>query len=140
MILRIKKFQKRCRFKNKISHKNYHLLKGNIGFVSFDNFSIYKNQVECCRLLLKRELKKKGVVFIRCNYFIPVTRKSTGVRMGKGKGDIDFYKSFICKNQCFIELKGVSFMFGVRLLRKISYKLPYNLGLLTDKGRIYYLK
>nr|YP_010049283.1 60S ribosomal protein L16 [Pleurostomum flabellatum]QPL15623.1 60S ribosomal protein L16 [Pleurostomum flabellatum] len=124
------RFQKRCIYRLNIRHSNFFLEKGDFGICSADNTLITPYNINCCRMLLKRELKKKGRVHVRCNFNIPKTIKSTGVRMGKGKGDIDHYLGHLSKNDCFLEIKGVSKLLGLKLFRKISYKLPFRIKIL----------
>jgi large subunit ribosomal protein L16 len=136
----MRRVQKRCIFKRKIQHSEFLLQKGDVGIFSLESYRVTKRQLECCRLLLRRELKKKGSVLLRLGVSIPITNKSTGVRMGKGKGDVDFHVGFLNKNDLFIEIKGVSYLLGLKLLKKISYKLPFRVGLYTKGGNTYFLK
>lgn len=47
--------------------------------------------IEACRKTLKRGLRKKGALWIRVFTWAPVTKKSVGLRMGKGKGGIAYW-------------------------------------------------
>lgn len=134
----IKKLQKRCIYGRKIKHCIPSLQKGEIGIVCLENSFITFDQISCFRLFLRRGLKKKGSVIIRCNLSIPITKKSSGVRMGKGKGDVSHFQGFLSKNECFIELSGVSRLFGYMLIKKLSYKIPFKIGLLDSDGFVFF--
>lgn len=136
MKVRRYRLQKRCFFKKKIQNSDFFIQRGDVGIFSLDPHRITRKQLECCRLLLRRELKKKGNIYIRCDLNIPLTNKSTGVRMGKGKGDIDTYVGFLSRYDCFIEIKGVSYLLGLKLLKKVSYKLPFRIGMITKQGTV----
>jgi large subunit ribosomal protein L16 len=83
-------------------------------------------------------LRKKGKVHTRCVLNIPRTKKSTGVRMGKGKGDLDYFIGFVSKNDCFMEIKGVSKLFCIKLHEKLSGKLPFKVRVMGRDGKFYY--
>jgi large subunit ribosomal protein L16 len=74
---------------------------------------------------------------IRTSFTTPITSKTTGVRMGKGKGAIDKYIQVINIFDCFFELKGISSLLAFKLLKKISYKLPVRVCLIDRKRNIY---
>lgn len=134
------RLQKKCIYKYKINSSSKLLLSGDYGFFSLENHILTKEQIECCRVIIRRELKKKGFLLIRCNFLLPITDKPTGVRMGKGKGPIDRYVEFINIFDCLFELKGLSFLLAMKLLNKISYKLPFKVCLMDQKKNIYISK
>lgn len=135
-----RRIHKNCVYNHKINSSSNLLLSGNIGFVSLSNGVLTKEQIECCRVIIRRELKKKGFLLIRCNFLIPLTSKPTGVRMGKGKGAIDKYINFVHIYDCLFELNSIPIYLAVKLLNKISYKLPIKVCLIDSNKNIYMSK
>jgi large subunit ribosomal protein L16 len=131
------RLHKKCVYKHKINPSSTLLLTGDYGFFALENSILTKEQIECCRVIIRRELRKKGFLLIRCNFLIPITSKATGVRMGKGKGAIDKYVEFINIFDCLFELREISFLLAIKLLNKISYKLPFKVCLIDKENNIY---
>lgn len=134
------RLHKKCIYKHKINNSSKLLLAGDFGFFAIENCILTKEQIECCRVIIRRELKKKGFLLIRCNFLIPITSKATGVRMGKGKGAIEKHVEFINIFDCLFELKELSFLLAIKLLNKISYKLPFKVCLIDKNKNIYFSK
>lgn len=134
------RLHKKCIYKHKINSSSDLLLSGDYGFFALENSILTKEQIECCRVIIRRELRKKGFLLIRCNFLIPITSKALGVRMGKGKGPIDKYVEFINIFDCLFELKSISFLLAIKLLNKISYKLPFKVCLIDKNKNLYYSK
>ena len=131
---------KKCIYKHRINASSSLLNIGDYGFFALENNILTKEQIECCRVIIRRELKKKGFLLIRCNFLIPITKKATGVRMGKGKGAIEKYVAFINIFDCLFELKEISILLALKLLTKISYKLPFKVGLIDRGNNLFMLK
>lgn len=134
------RLHKKCIYKHKINSSSQLLLSGNYGFFALENSILTKEQIECCRVIIRRELKKKGFLLIRCNFLIPITSKALGVRMGKGKGSIEKHVEFINIFDCLFELKNISFLLAIKLLNKISYKLPFQVCLIDKENNMYFSK
>ena len=134
------RLHKKCIYRHKINSSTTRLIAGDYGFFSLSNSILTKEQIECCRVIIRRELRKKGFLLIRCNFLIPITSKAVGVRMGKGKGAIKGHVDFINIFDCLFELKQISFLLALKLLNKISYKLPFNVCLIDKNNNIYYSK
>jgi len=133
----MRRVQKRLLNKYKIQNSSHQALVGDFSIISLKTSRITAKQIECSRILLRREIRKKNATQKRVSFTIPVTSKPTGVRMGKGKGEIDFY---VGKCYCFdpiFDFRGISLELGLKLLRKISYKLPMKVGLMDKQGNVY---
>lgn len=135
-----RRLHKKCIYKHKINSTNSILFNGEIGIFSLSNGVLTKEQIECCRVIIRRECKKKGGLLIRCNFLTPITSKPTGVRMGKGKGAIKEHINFINIYDCLFELKDISLLFGLKLLKKIAYKLGIDVCIIDKNHNIYYAK
>ena len=60
--------------------------------------------------------------------------------MGKGKGSIEKHVEFINIFDCIFELKEISFLLAIKLLNKISYKLPFKVCLMDSDKNMYVSK
>lgn len=109
---------------NTINKKN-HLIFGNHGIISKDWSFLSKNQIESSILTMKRVLKRKGDIICRVYPHIPVTKKPLEVRMGKGKGSVDTYKTRVSPNTVLFELNCTSSVLAKNALKSISKKLPF---------------
>jgi ribosomal protein L16/L10AE len=72
---------------------------------------ITKNQMESCRKLISRLVRKtkpRPQYKMLCNYSVALTKKSAGARMGRGKGNIKSYVSKVCKNDALFAFKKCS--------------------------------
>jgi ribosomal protein L16/L10AE len=60
--------------------------------------------------------------------------------MGKGKGPIKEYISFLKKDACLYEIDFIPLINALKILKKISFKFGVRIGLITKNGTRYYLK
>jgi ribosomal protein L16 len=134
------RLQKRSIYKFKINHSLNLILVGDYAICSLQNGFITKDQIECCRILIRRELKRKGFLRVYSCFHIPLTKKSTGTRMGKGKGVIKKYVGYVCMYTNLFEFKKIPFFLAYKLLKKISYKLPLQVCLIDKNNNMYQLK
>ena len=68
---------------------------GDFGIQSLDRARIPANQIEAARIAISRALKRKGKMWMRIFPHTPVTRKPAEVRMGSGKGSVEYYVAVI---------------------------------------------
>ena len=97
---------------------------GNFGLVSTKPFKITASHIESCRLGVRRIIKREGKVLFRVFPHIPVTKKPSEVRMGKGKGSPEFYACRVKPGRILFEVDGVSEQIAKEALYKASAKLP----------------
>jgi large subunit ribosomal protein L16 len=69
-------------------------------------------------------MKRQGRVWIRIFPDLPVTKKPTEVRMGKGKGSVEFWAAKVKPGRIMFELDGVTDAVAVEALRLAAMKLP----------------
>ena len=65
-------------------------------------------QIEAARRAITREMKRAGRVWIRIFPDLPVSKKPTEVRMGKGKGSVEFWAARVKPGRIMFEIDGVS--------------------------------
>ncbi|MFC0280397.1 50S ribosomal protein L16 [Falsigemmobacter intermedius] len=81
-------------------------------------------QIEAARRAITRFMKRQGRVWIRIFPDVPVSSKPTEVRMGKGKGSVDFWACKVKPGRIMFEIDGVSEEIAREALRLGAMKLP----------------
>ena len=85
---------------------------------------IISKQIEAARVALTRHMKRTGKVWLRIFPNIPVSKKPTEVRMGKGKGTPEYWAARVKPGRIIFEIDGVSEEIAKEALYKASAKLP----------------
>ena len=81
-------------------------------------------QIEAARRAITREMKRQGRVWIRIFPDVPVSKKPTEVRMGKGKGSVEFWAARVKPGRILFEIDGVPEDTAREALRLGAMKLP----------------
>ena len=97
---------------------------GEYGLQAVERGRITARQIEAARRAMTRHMKRQGRVWIRVFPDTPVTSKPTEVRMGKGKGSVDFWAAKIKPGRIMFEIDGVGESVAKEALRLASMKLP----------------
>ena len=97
---------------------------GEYGIKALQPDRIVSNQIEAARVALTRYMKRTGKVWTRIFSNIPVSKKPTEVRMGKGKGTPEFWVCRVKPGRILFEVDGVSESVARVALYKASAKLP----------------
>lgn len=102
------------------------------GFVAFGEFGlqameahwITARQIEAARVTLMRFLKKGGKVWIRIFPDKPVSKKPAETRMGKGKGNPEFWVAVVKPGRILFEIEGVNEATAKQAMTLAGHKLP----------------
>ena len=97
---------------------------GEYGMKALQPDRIVSNQIEAARVALTRYMKRTGKVWTRIFSNIPVSKKPTEVRMGKGKGTTEFWVCRVKPGRILFEVDGVTESVAKVALYKASAKLP----------------
>ena len=97
---------------------------GAYGLKALQPERIISNQIEAARVALTRHMKRTGKVWTRVFPNIPVSKKPTEVRMGKGKGSPEFWVCRVKPGRILFEVDGVNESIAKEALYKASAKLP----------------
>ena len=97
---------------------------GEYGIKALQPDRIISNQIEAARVALTRYMKRTGKVWTRIFSNIPVSKKPTEVRMGKGKGAPEFWVCRVKPGRILFEVDGVTESVAKVALYKASAKLP----------------
>jgi large subunit ribosomal protein L16 len=85
---------------------------------------ITARQIEAARRAMTRQMKRAGRVWIRLFPDVPVSKKPTEVRMGKGKGTPEFWVARVKPGRIMFEIDGVTETVARESLRLAAAKLP----------------
>ena len=102
---------------NKITYGEY-------GIVATEPAWITANQIEAARVAMTRYVKRTGKVWIKIFPDKPYTSKPIGVRMGKGKGNVEGWVAVVKPGRVMFEIAGVPEETAKEALRLATHKLP----------------
>ena len=97
---------------------------GSYGLKATEPERITARQIEAARRAMTRHMKRQGRVWIRIFPDVPVSSKPTEVRMGKGKGSVDFWACKVKPGRVMFEIDGVGDTTAREALRLAAMKLP----------------
>ncbi len=97
---------------------------GAFGLKAVEPERITARQIEAARRAMTRHMKRQGRVWIRVFPDVPVSSKPTEVRMGKGKGSVDFWACKVKPGRVMFEIDGVGDATAREALRLAAMKLP----------------
>tara|TARA_B100001750_G_C15139977_1_gene414167 strand:+ start:207 stop:620 length:414 start_codon:yes stop_codon:yes gene_type:complete len=97
---------------------------GAFGLKAMEPERVISKQIEAARVALTRYMKRTGKVWLRIFPNIPVSKKPTEVRMGKGKGSPEFWACRVKPGRIIFEVDGVDEATAKIALYKASAKLP----------------
>jgi large subunit ribosomal protein L16 len=106
---------------------------GEYGLKSLDRGWLTNTQIEACRVAINRYMKRKGKLWIRVFPDKPVTKKPIEVRMGKGKGNPEFWVAVILPGKMLFEVGGVPDAVARECLRLADTKLGLRTQLICRK-------
>ncbi|MHB0924245.1 MAG: 50S ribosomal protein L16 [Bellilinea sp.] len=99
------------------------LLYGEFGLQALEPGWITARQIEAARRALVRQMKRRGKVWIRIFPDKPYTQKPPETRMGKGKGNVEYWVSVVRPGRIMFEVGGLTADIAVEALHQASYKL-----------------
>lgn len=97
---------------------------GEYGLQAIEPSWVTAQQIEAVRVTLSRKLKKIGKLYIRLFPDKPVTKKPAETRMGKGKGNVEFWVSVVKRERVMFEISGLDEVSAKLALKAAAYKLP----------------
>ena len=97
---------------------------GEYGIVALEPAWIKSNQIEAARIAMTRYVKRTGKVWIKIFPDKPYTSKPIGVRMGKGKGNVEEWVAVVKPGRVMFEIAGVPEETAKEALRLATHKLP----------------
>lgn len=104
---------------------------GSYGLKALEPERITARQIEACRRAITREMKRQGRVWIRIFPDLPVTDKPAEVRMGKGKGAVEYWAARVAPGRIMFEIDGVPDDVARQALALGAAKLPIRVKVVT---------
>lgn len=122
---------KRTKFRKQQKGKNRGLAQvgnkvsfGEYGLKTLDRGMITSRQIEAARRAMTRHVKRGGKIWIRIFPDTPVTAKPVEVRMGKGKGNVEYWVAKVQPGRMLYEMEGVSEELAREAFALAAAKLP----------------
>ncbi len=120
------KFRKMHKGRNTgLAHRGSTVAFGQIGLKSIERGRMTARQIEAARRTITRRIKRGGKLWIRVFPDKPITNKPLEVRMGKGKGPVEYWVAEIKPGKMLYELEGVSDELASEALSLAAAKLPF---------------
>ncbi|QEK39773.1 50S ribosomal protein L16 [Candidatus Sneabacter namystus] len=107
---------------------------GSFGLKALQMDRITSRQIEAARIAATRYMKRKGKMWIRVFPSIPVSKKPTEVRMGKGKGSPECFVFRVSPGRILFEVDGVSKEEAMEALRLAGAKMPIKTKVTIRQG------
>jgi large subunit ribosomal protein L16 len=108
---------------------------GEYGLQALEPCWLTARQLEAGRITITRYMKRRGKLWVRAFPWKPVTKKPTEVRMGKGKGDPEFWVDVIRPGRIIYELEGIPEAVAKEAMRLAAHKLPIKTRLISRESR-----
>jgi large subunit ribosomal protein L16 len=102
----------------------YSLTFGAYGMKALEPERVTARQIEAARRAITRHLKRAGRVWIRVFPDVPVSKKPAEVRMGKGKGSVEYWVCRVKPGRILFEIDGVPAELAAEAIARGAAKLP----------------
>lgn len=112
---------------NKVSY-------GEFGIQAMEPGWITGNQIEAARVAMTRYTKRGGQVWIKIFPDKPITARPADTRMGKGKGNVDYWVAVVKPGRVMFELGGVEESVAREAMRLAANKLPVKCKFVKKEG------
>jgi large subunit ribosomal protein L16 len=98
---------------------------GEFGLKSLDRGWLTSHQIEAARVALTRHVKRGGKIWMRVFPDKPYSKKPAETRMGKGKGEPEYYVAVVKPGRILIEMEGIPEALARSAMRLCAYKIPF---------------
>lgn len=98
---------------------------GEFGLKATDRGRLTARQIEAARRAMTRYVKRGGKIWIRVFPDKPITKKPLEVRMGKGKGPVEYWVAQVKPGKVLYEMEGVTEEIAREAFRLAASKLPF---------------
>jgi large subunit ribosomal protein L16 len=119
------KFRKQHKGRNRgLAHRGNEVSFGEFGLKAVGRGRITARQIEAARRTITRKVKRGGKLYIRVFPDKPITKKPLEVRMGKGKGNVEYWVALVQPGRMLYEIEGVPEELAREAFKLASAKLP----------------
>ena len=120
------KFRKQFKGRNRgLSQRGGDISFGAIGLKAVERGRMTARQIEAARRAMTRHIKRGGKIWIRVFPDKPISKKPLEVRMGKGKGNVEYWVAQIKPGKVLYEMEGVSEQIATEALNLAAAKIPF---------------
>ena len=105
---------------------------GSFGLKALEPAKLNSKQIESARKVITRYMKRSGKLWIMVFPHTPVTKKPAEVRMGSGKGSVEYYIAKIKPGRVIFEIDGIDNESAQNALLKASSKLPFKSKIINN--------
>jgi large subunit ribosomal protein L16 len=98
---------------------------GEYGLKAMERGRITARQIEAARRAMTRHIKRGGKIWIRVFPDVPISKKPLEVRMGKGKGNVEYWVCKIQPGRVLYEMEGVTETIAREAFRLAAAKIPF---------------
>ncbi len=109
---------------------------GTFGLKALEPVWMTARQIEAIRVVITRTMKRAGHVWIRVFPDKPITKKPVDVRMGKGKGSLEYWVAVIRPGRILFEIEGVPYETAKEAMRLADQKLGIKTKMTTRRDYI----
>jgi large subunit ribosomal protein L16 len=106
------------------SQRGHQLAYGIYGIKALEPTWMTSRQIEAARVAATRYMKREGQLWIKIFPDKPITKKPLEVRMGKGKGNVEYWAAVVRPGKVLFEIDGVPLEVAKEALRLAAQKLP----------------
>lgn len=131
---------KRTKFRKQFKGRNRGLAQvgnevsfGEFGLKSIERGNLTSRQIEAARRAITRRVRRGGKLWIRVFPDTPITTKPLEVRMGKGKGSVEYWVAKVQPGKMLYEIEGVSEDIAREAFSLAAAKLPVKTTFVTRK-------
>ena len=119
------KYRKSFRGRRKGNSKGGNVVAfGDFGIQAVETSYVTARQIEAARITITRTMKRGGKVWINIFPHKPITKKPAEVRMGSGKGNVEYWVALVQPGKVMFEMAGVSEELAREAFKLASAKLP----------------
>jgi len=126
------KFRKQHKGKNRgLAQSGNSVAFGEFGLKATQRARVTARQIEAARRAMTRFVKRGGKIWIRVFPDVPISKKPLEVRMGNGKGNVEYWVAKIQPGRVLYEMEGVTEEVAREAFRLASAKLPVTTTFVT---------
>ena len=119
------KFRKQQKARNRgLANRGDKVSFGEFGLKATGRGQLTARQIEAARRVITRHVKRSGKIWIRIFPDVPITKKPIEVRMGKGKGNVEYWVAKIQPGRVLYEMEGVNEEVAREAFKLAAAKLP----------------
>jgi large subunit ribosomal protein L16 len=123
------KFRKQMKGRNRgLAQRGSMVSFGEFGLKAIERGRLTARQIEAARRAMTRHIKRGGKIWIRVFPDKPITQKPLEVRMGKGKGSVEYWVAQIQPGKILFEMEGVTKELAIEAFDLAKAKLPFKVA------------